>query len=42
MRNNTFLASAVLVVFSLLLAAAEIHANGAVALTGLVSSQKEK
>ena len=41
MRNNTFLASAALVVFSLLLAT-DVHANGAIALTGQVSSQKER
>ena len=39
--RNKFLASVALVVFSLLLAT-DVHANGAVALTGLVSSQKEK
>src|SRR5262245_17110151 len=42
MRKNRLLASVALAAFSLLLAAAEIHANGAIALTGQVSSQKEK
>ena len=39
--RNKFLASVALVVFSLLLAT-DVHANGAIALTGQVSSQKEK
>ena len=42
MRKNRLPACAALAVLWLLINAAEIHANGAVALTGLVSSQKEK
>ena len=42
MRKNPLLTCAALAVLCLFTQAAEIHANGAVALTGLVSSQKEK
>jgi hypothetical protein len=42
MRKNPLLTCAALAGLWLFIQAAEIHANGAVALTGLVSSQKEK